>query len=249
MIGTQIQILLSDKLVVLTDEQYQAVFALYGNDGLEKYDTLVKDNGEPELFQSELASLIEKDTNQEQKSKLTALLEKYYEDYNAEKANLETLVEAAAKANLNKNEFKKTFNMNVATFTNNVKELVSASNKQILEQRRLQQEASVAWEKREKIRQRGKKAYLRALVAAVIDECDEQYRAEVVKDVPQIIKSAKVVISSGNLVYDPKSALGTDEVMSYCFPRKKNEDLTQSKSLSQIEAVRNGLKDKPKVNR
>lgn len=145
------QLTLKDKLVVLNADQYQAVFALYGQTGFDKYDTLVKDNAQPDIFQSELATFIEKDTNQQQKSKLTALIDKYYEDYNAEKTNLDTLA-AAAKS-------------------------------------------------------------------AVIDECEEQYKKEVIKEATTIVKVAKAVISSGD-IDNPKSDKGTKEVMTLCFPKE-----------------------------
>ena len=221
------QISLKDQLVILSVEQYQAVFALYGQAGLDKYDTLTKDNASPETIQTELATLIENDTNQEQKNKITALIDKYFKQFNAEKEELDSKTAAAKTAIKAKNEFEKAFNSNVATFTKDVEGLASGENKEILQHKKLQQEADAAWAKREKIRLRGKKAYLRGLVTAVIDECEKEYSEEVSKEAKTITRVARKLKDN---VDNPKSEEGTKEILKEAFYESSNTSVSRPMS-------------------
>ena len=239
---TTTQISLKDQLVILSAEQYQAVFALYGQAGLDKYDTLAKNDAHPETIQTELATLIEKDDNQEQKNKITALINKYFEQFNAEKAELDSKTAAAKTAIKAKDEFKKAFNGTVATFTKEVEGLASGKNKEILQQRKLQQEANAAWEKREKIRLRGKKAYLRGLVAAVIDECEKEYSEEVAKEAKTITKVAKTLVAN---VDNPKSEKGTKEILKEAFHESSNTSARPLSGTDMANNTREGSFSKP----
>jgi hypothetical protein len=234
------------KLAVLNLEQYQAVFSLYGDVGLNKYDSLTKDkeNFNCEVLIEELASLINKDSNHLQKSQLTSFIDTYYDNYKGEEAKLNKLTAEASEAIKAKNNFKKGINTTVATFTSEVAALGSESTKKTLEQRKVEEDLNRARAKRDDLRKAGKKAYLKGLVASVIDNMEIQYQEEVSAEAKTIIEVA-TALKADKETDDPKTEKGTKEFMRLCFPREKEEKLN-----FQIEAAKQGsLGIQPVLNR
>lgn len=116
---------LADKLVVLNEEQYRTIFAIYGKEGTNKYEELFSKNVESSVRASELYSFFDNDDNKERLDKLTTALKKNYEEYIKEENRLNSLKEAASKATREKNNFQKTIASREATFTKELEQLVN----------------------------------------------------------------------------------------------------------------------------
>ena len=224
------------QLNCLTDDQLQTIFALYGAEGFNRYDDLVTNNNPPVDIQKALREFIENDTNKEQKDKLISVLDEYNLQYRAKELAFNETKEAAELALKSKRDSDAQLKSIIKGFSKQFNALVKDDNQALLQDRRINQSKQQAWNKREKIREVGKKAYLRGLVAAVIDECEVDYQAEVDKAAKTILKVSKVIISSRK-IDDPLSMKGTNEVMTYSFEQldKKPETNQAARNGSNVE--------------
>ena len=238
---------LEQQLSILNVEQQEALFAYYGEDGLAKFDSLKSNNATPEQFQSALADFINNDSNEAQKTALLQQLEEYNITYRLREEQYSSAEDIAKAALTAKRDAKKGLNKSVSDFTEALEKNLTGTNKELLQQRRIDQQNQQAWKKREKIRERGIDAYLRGVVAAVIDDMEEEYREEADEKADKISKIAnaqvKALKSKGG---DPKSMKGTKLILKNSFPKKKEQS---QRTKAAKDAAKNTPTPKPKVNK
>lgn len=238
---------LEEQLSILNEVQLEALFAYYGKDGLAKNDSLKDTNATPEQVQSALAEFINNDSNEEQKTRLLQQLEEYNITYRLREEQYSSAEDIAKAALTAKRDAKKGLNKSVSDFTEALEKNLTGTNKELLQQRRIDQQNQQAWKKREKIRERGIDAYLRGVVAAVIDDMEEEYREEADEKADKISKIAnaqvKALKSKGG---DPKSMKGTKLILKNSFPKKKEQS---QRTKAAKDAAKNTPTPKPKVNK
>lgn len=215
---------LEEQLSILNEVQLEALFAYYGKDGLAKNDSLKDTNATPEQVQSALAEFINNDSNEEQKTALLSQLEGYNHTYRLREQTFSNVEDKAKKLLDAKRDAKKELNKSVSAFTKSLEDNLTGSNKELLQQRRINQKNTQAWEKREKIRVRGIDAYLKGVVAAVIDDCEKEYREEATRKADKISKvaNAQVKVLKGKGL-EPTSEKGTKLILKNSFPKEKEE--------------------------
>lgn len=216
---------LEEQLSILNAEQQEALFAYYGEKGLTKNDSLKDTNATPEQVQSALAEFISNDNNEQQKTRLLKQLEEYNATYRLREETFTDAEDVAKIALTAKRQAKQGFTKSVRDFTKTLETNLSGSNKELLQQRRIDQQNQQAWEKREKIRVRGIDAYLRGVVAAVIDDMEVEYRDKAEKEADKISKIAnaqvKALKDKGSI--EPTSEKGTKLILKNSFPKKKEK--------------------------
>ncbi len=231
---------LLEQLQVLTDEQLQVVYSLYGTDGLNKFENAASDIGNPNLRYEEAEKLINADTNREQKEKLFKMLEDNHDKYVEVDNDLADLEQKAKEACAERTRVKKGFKLNIDDFTSELRKMVKGTNKTELDKIETHQRLQEARAKRDKIRLQGKRAFLRGVVAAAIDNEAEQYIDECNTAVQTIVVGAKAAIAKQKDPA-PKSLEGTKEVLIACGDQIKN--LTNSES-----NVQNGDRPETRTN-
>lgn len=68
-----------------------------------------------------------------------------------------------------------------------------------------------AFEKRERLRKKGRRAYLRGIVAAVIDNCHEEYMKETNEIAKKVVNVTETLIKEPDI--NPKAMEGTKEIL------------------------------------
>lgn len=247
---------LEQQLSILNAEQQEALFAYYGSEGLDRHDSLQETNATPEQVQSALAEFINNDSNEAQKTRLLGQLEEYNATYRLREESFTEAEDTAKYALTAKREANKELTKSVKDFTKALVTNLTGTNEELLQQRRIDQNNNQAWEKREKIRQRGIDAYLRGIVAAVIDDCEDKYKQEAREKAATTSKTAKAQVKALNdKGLEPTSLENTQRILKNSFPKKNKNDspasLIAARSAT-LEAARQGAptldeKEKPQL--
>lgn len=203
---------LEDQLAPLTFEQYEAIFAHYGQEGLNKYDELSSTNATPEQWQSAMAEFLNNDNNQQQKDRLLKQLEEYNATYRLREESLKVAEDVASEALKTRRKSRNELNKTIKEFTKTLEDNISDTNKELLQQRRIEQANYSAWEKRERQRVRGIEDYVKGLVAAVIDDVEQEYKNTTRSKSEKMSKAAKAAVQAyKDKGEDPETQENTDK--------------------------------------
>ena len=214
---------LEQQLIALNDEQYLTLFSLYGQDGIEQYNKLIEDCKNLDEVKNDiakaLASLIERDDNQEQKNQLLALLKEYHQSYLGKDAHLDSL---KTEVKDTKNELKDI----AKVFNKKLNQLVPEDKLILLKQEKEERKLNKAKLKRQRRKERGIDAYLIGVACSVIDdgkEGGEKYIKKATEQAEEVLdKATKVVnkMDDSEELPDPKSEKGMKKVFKASLPKK-----------------------------
>ena len=208
------ELLSIDKLAVLNEEHYRTIFAIYGTKGTNRYKELFIGTGNIDLetCASVLTMWISDDKDEERRKKLIKSINENYEQHIEEEARLKLLKYEVTEATKNKTKHQRKITRRENDFTKTLTK--SFLNTDELGNGLKQAEADAklqrALEKRERLRKRGRIAYLKGVVAAVIDNQHKEYMKETNEKAEEIVKAAEAVIANS----DSKTMAGTNEVFS-----------------------------------
>ena len=258
MVDIQAKVALKVQLNILNEDQFLSLFGFFGQAGIDDFKSLTqnKDNIEREKLAEKLAEYIDK-SQDDLKNKLTNLVGDYYSQYSAELEKLDTLASELEQKYEQRKQYKKALRSTIGTFNQAVEDLTPSENKSLLVKAKAKYETDLLFQKREKARRKGMRAYLRGVAYAVIDNKHEEYIQEATVKANKIVEVATNVIEAGKRrddKFDAKSEEGTKDIMYACFPKKKKEQkpLAQnSVAKTSAEVLNNkGFADKKiKINR
>lgn len=220
---------LNSYLQVLNQEQYLILFSIYGEEGISEYNKLESLNLPPEKVIKSLSNFINKDKNTTQKELILNKLASYYEEYHLDKDKLKELNTQAKEATKAKNDFNKLFQSVITTFTKELNDILPEDSKRLLADKQQRLDNEIAFQKREKIREKAIIAYLQGVRASVIDNVDEDYIATTNELAETTVRETKEVIKavSQPKINDVLSSRGTDLILKATKPSSETKTRLQ----------------------
>ena len=213
--ASNIELSLVDGLVVLNEEQHRTIFAIYGKEGIDKYKQLLSEDADSKTRAEALNEFIGSDIEDKRQKELVASIVENHNVHTNQRDRLKLLKLEVSEATREKNKQQEIVKQQ-SKFTDTLKTFVKDEEEQALEEAEEEELLKRAREKRDRLREQGIRAYLKGVVAAVIDECDEDYIAVANKKAKLVVRSTTEAVkeSLDKDKLDPKSIEATKRILS-----------------------------------